>query len=99
LFVDTCRVGHPDRDSADDGASEAFVIDLGRYVREFTSLLICRLLSHRHEVALHSVDTYRDAVTRAKATSAVFVAHGREYAGESHFELGGYGVFTPIPVA
>jgi hypothetical protein len=34
-----------------------------------------------------------------KATSAVFVAHGREYTGESHFEFGGCRVFTPIPVA
>jgi hypothetical protein len=43
------------------GVSEAFVNDLGRYVREFTSLSICRLLSHRREVALHLVDTHRDA--------------------------------------
>jgi len=36
--------------------------DLGRYVPEFTSPSICRLLFYRREVALHSVDTHRDAV-------------------------------------
>jgi len=66
LFLDACRVGHPHRDSVMTGASEAFVIDLGGYVREFTSLAICRLPSHRREVALHSVDTHRHAVHERK---------------------------------
>jgi hypothetical protein len=55
--------------------------DLGRDVRQFTSLPRFDLLSHRLEVSLHAVDANRDAVDQRKRFR-VFREHRGEHTTE-----------------
>ena len=55
---------------------------LGRDVREFTSLPSFDLLSHRLEVALHPIDTNRNAVDERERLR-VFCEDGREHAWDN----------------
>ncbi len=60
---------------------------LGGDISQFTSLLSFNLLSHRFEVALHSVNAHRDAVDERERLR-VFRKHGSEHASDnvSRFE-------------
>ncbi len=53
--------------------------DLGRNVRQFTSLLCLDLLSHRLEVSLHPIHADRNAVDERERLR-VFCKHRSEYA-------------------
>jgi hypothetical protein len=96
LFGEARRLDFLHRGTAEDGASKAFVVDLGCYVRV---LLPCQSAAHFRilpEVVLHSVDTDRRA---GKMTSEMLAEHGHERPGESQFEFGDCGFSPSIPVA
>ena len=61
--------------------------DLGCDVRQFTSLPSFDLLSHRFEVALHAVDSNRDAVDE-RDRLGVFSKDGRKHTSDNVSRFG-----------